>query len=121
MRNEQQVLRAPFDVQMHKQTFINYLEVVILESGEVVYAVPSHQEKMVQLACDKLDVAREELNDLCPTEYYGDFMKWLSQVSRAIPVWNQFYDGSPNKVQIEVLKMLQNEGLYEGTIRETNN
>lgn len=120
MRNQQQVLRAPFDVQTHKRTFINYLEVIILESGEVVYAVPSHQEKMIHLACEKLGVTREELNDLCPAEYYGDFMVWLSKVSGAIPVWNAFYDGSPNKKQMEVLKTLLFEGLYGGNIRENN-
>ena len=47
------VLHSPFDVKVHKATFVNYLEVVILEDGTVEYAVPSHQEKMIRLGCEK--------------------------------------------------------------------
>lgn len=40
-----------FDLEKHKQTYVQYLEVVILEDGTVEYAVPSHQEKLIALAC----------------------------------------------------------------------
>ena len=36
-----------FDLEKHKQTYVQYLEVVILEDGTVEYAVPSHQEKLI--------------------------------------------------------------------------
>ena len=42
-------LHSPFDLQQHKNTFINYLEVVIRPSGLVEYAVPSHQEKLLRI------------------------------------------------------------------------
>lgn len=42
-----------FDLEKHKQTYVQYLEVVILEDGTVEYAVPSHQEKLIALACMK--------------------------------------------------------------------
>lgn len=61
---------SDFSVEKHKQTFIHYLEVVIDENGKIMYAVPSHQEKMISLACEKLNVTREELNTICPQEYY---------------------------------------------------
>ena len=38
-----------FDLEQHKQTYVQYLEVVILEDGTVEYAVPSHQEKLIAL------------------------------------------------------------------------
>lgn len=53
-----------FDLEKHKQTYVQYLEVVILEDGTVEYAVPSHQEKLIALACQKKGVSRQELNDL---------------------------------------------------------
>ena len=64
-----------FDLEKHKQTYVQYLEVVILEDGTVEYAVPSHQEKLIALACQKKGVSRQELNDLCPREYYYDSRK----------------------------------------------
>src|SRR5690606_29819 len=64
--NEQQVLHSPFDMETHKNTFINYLEVVIDADGTIMYAVPSHQEKLIRLACERHGLSRDELNDLCP-------------------------------------------------------
>lgn len=113
---EQEVLRRLFDINIHKQTFINYLEVVIDENGTVMYAVPSHQEKLIQLACKKLNVSRDELMNLCPPEYYFNFMEWLCQVSRCISVWNKFYIGTLNVKQKEMLKKLAEESLYKGKI-----
>ena len=40
-----------FDYKTHKENFFYYLEVVILEDGKIVYAVPSHQEKLIELYC----------------------------------------------------------------------
>lgn len=36
---------SSFDLQKHKQTYTNYLEVIITPDGTVEYAVPSHSEK----------------------------------------------------------------------------
>ena len=47
--SEEYTLYCPFDIEKHKKTFINYLEVVILEDGTIEYAVPSHQEKQFSL------------------------------------------------------------------------
>lgn len=81
---------SDFNIEQHKKKFINYLEVVIDENGKIMYAVPSHQEKLIRLACEKLKVTREELNTMCPEECYFDFVKWLCKVSGACAAWNLF-------------------------------
>lgn len=108
---------SDFNPKLHKQTFIHYLEVIIDENGKIMYAVPSHQEKMIKLACEKLNVTREKLNEMCPEEYYFDFMTWLSKVSGACAVWeNQAMGDKFTGEQIKALKMLKNDGLYLGEI-----
>ena len=37
---EEYSVYSPFDIKKHQETFINYLEVLILEDGTVDYAVP---------------------------------------------------------------------------------
>lgn len=111
----QEVLHSPFDVATHKATFTNYLEVIILEDGTVEYAVPSHQQKLIDLACIKLNITKDELYSKCPREYYFDVITWLSQITGAIAVWDFQYQGTtPNKHQLATLDMLRKEGLYKG-------
>lgn len=107
-----------FDLEKHKQTYVQYLEVVILEDGTVEYAVPSHQEKLIALACQKQGVSRQELNDLCPREYYYDFLTWLCMQANAVAVWNNdcCYGLGINRKQIGTLRKLKMAGVYGGTI-----
>lgn len=107
---------GPFDIKTHKKTFINRLEVVILEDGTVEYAVPSHQMKLIELACKKLSVTKDELSELCPEEYGHHFNKWLSKVSGILLVWESFYEGTPNEAQLAKLKELQGAGFYIGKL-----
>ena len=110
-------LNSDFNPELHKQTFIHYLEVIIDENGKIMYAVPSHQEKMIKLACERLNVTRAKLNEMCPEEYYFDLMTWLSKVSGACEVWeNQVIGDKFTPRQIKALQMLKNEGLYLGEI-----
>ena len=95
---------SPFDPDKHKDTYKNYLEVLLLENGSVVYAIPSHQEKAMALACERLGVTRELIYDMCPTQYYADF--WNNMIS----CW------SINKKQAATLRMLKTKGLYKGPI-----
>lgn len=114
---QQQVLHSPFNIETHKRTFINYLEVVILEDRTIEYAVPSHQEKLIRICLNKLDITRDELYEMCPLfEFYFDFNIWLSQMSGAIAVWNDRYEGIANTEQKKILKRLKMHGLYVGTI-----
>lgn len=108
---------SDFDIEQHKKTFIHYLEVVIDENGKIMYAVPSHQEKMISLACEKMNIAREELNAMCPQEYYFDFMDWLCKTSGACAVWEKFIQcGKLSEQQIRALQILKENGLYLGEI-----
>lgn len=108
---------SDFDMEQHKKTFINYLEVVIDENGKVMYAVPSHQEKLIKLACEKLNATREELNAMCPKDYYFDFVTWLCKASGACAVWNAHIEKYIfTERQIEALKELKDNGLYHGKI-----
>lgn len=113
---------SDFDIDQHKKTFTHYLEVVIDESGKIMYAVPSHQEKMIALACKKLNVTREELNAMCPQEYYFDFMDWLCKMSGACAVWENFIQCDKlTEQQIKALQMLKDNGLYLGEVpKEVN-
>ena len=106
-----------FDADRHKETYTNYLEVLISKSGEIMYAIPSHQEKAIELACKDLGVTRDELSAMCTREYYFDFLNWLLMMSGAAAVWNDsFLAPSPTKEQIGALRMLKLKGLYKGTI-----
>lgn len=108
---------SEFDVELHKKTFIHYLEVVIDENGKIMYAVPSHQEKIIKIACEKLNITRDRLNEMCPEEYYFEFMTWLSRMSGACAVWeNQVMGDKFTGEQIKALQMLKNDGLYLGEI-----
>jgi len=116
MLNETLVLHSPFDIDTHKNTFMNYLEVLILADGTISYAVPSHTEKMIQIACDKYEITRNELYDRCPKEYYFDVQTWLCLETGAIAVWNGFVVGQANDDQKESLHKLRDAGLYHGDI-----
>ena len=109
---------SEFDLQKHKRTYINYLEVLILEDGTVKYAVPSHQGLAENLCMEKLNITRQELycmtlNHLC------DYMEWLLTQTNTIAVWNEGcitgYNGANSK-QIATLKRLKMNGLYKGAI-----
>ena len=115
--NREYDIYCPFDADEHKKKYVNYLEVLISKDGVIMYAVPSHQEKAIELACEELHVMREELNSMCPKEYYFDFLNWLLMISGAAAVWNeQCLAPCPTKKQVAALKMLKIKGLYKGTI-----
>lgn len=110
-------LHSNFNIEQHKKNFIHYLEVAIDENGKIMYAVPSHQEMMIKLACEKLNVTKEELNAMCPQEYHFDFMTWLCKVSGACAVWERFIKADRlTEQQIKELQMLKDNGLYLGEI-----
>lgn len=110
-------LHSAFDAQKHKKKFINYLEVIILADGTVMYAVPSHQEAAAALACEKLRITRDELINMCPVEYYGNYMEWLLKLTGSVAVWlNGIMAPELTVKQILTLRMLKSEGLYKGAV-----
>lgn len=115
-RIQQETLHGPFDIEKHKQVFVNYLEVIIDKEGVVHYAVPSHQEWLIKKAIEILDIDREDLYDECPDEYLFDIMAWLTEVTECVSVWDDRYIGRPNNKQISTLTNLYNNKLYRGTL-----
>ena len=109
-------LTYEFDIQEHKRTYINYLEVLIEPNGHVLYAVPSHQELAIRMACKAKGWTRKQLYDACPPENYFDVLPWVLSFTGCISVWNDFYVGEPTDEQIAKLQELKREGLYKGVI-----
>ena len=110
-------LYCPFDIEKHKQTFINYLEVVILSDGTIEYAVPSHQEKAIRLACKKLNCDRDYFINVVSKDHVSDWYEWLMDIAGVIMVWDrQVHYHNVTQAQIDSLKNLKNAGLYLGPI-----
>ena len=109
-------LHSEFDINLHKKTFVNYLEVIITAGGIVKYAVPSHQEALIKEIQNMYNCSRNDVNDMCPKEYYLDFLNWLCIKSNCISVWNNLYYGTPNSEQLQKLTELKLAGLYTGKI-----
>lgn len=107
-------LHSKFDPVGHKRFFINYLEVIILKDGTVEYAVPSHQMKLEDLASGILGCPREQVCTTCPRDMWCAYLEWLTEITGAIAVWNEFFIGSPSHAQRRALVGLRNHGLYSG-------
>lgn len=64
-----------------------------------------------------MNVTREELNAMCPQEYYYDFITWLCKMSGACAVWERFIQADKlTEGQIKALQALKDNGLYLGEI-----
>lgn len=113
MNEQQKVLNSPFDLETHKKTFIAYLEVIIDSEGNVMYAVPSHQQAMIRIATEKLNVTKERLFEMYASSGC-DTIEWLSGITGCISVWFGNYVGEPNEKQLDVLRKFRDEGIYVG-------
>ena len=113
---------SKFDIEKHAENFINYLEIVIDEQGEVHYAVPSHQMFMENIIKRQIGVIEFQNLIVCE-EAIRDYLPFLCKQTNCVPVWNEFYYGKPNTKQLEVLKQLKSKkynhcknSLYQGEI-----
>jgi len=111
-------LYSDFDIKQHKEHYIHYLEVILFPDGHIEYAVPSHQEKLINIAREKLQVSRQELFDMCPNEYAFDVITWLCNITGCVSIWeNSFCKSDKNKLtdeQVKTIKQLQDEDLFLG-------
>lgn len=118
--NAQEVLHGAFDIELHKKTFINYLEVVISPEGKIEYAVPSHSEKLLQVYMEKNDLADRgvALNNLAKLCGLFGYIEALSKVTGYISVWTEgcIAGCKPTQQQLNKLKTLKLNGLYRGRI-----
>ena len=104
-------LYSEFDLKKHMETYINYLEVIMLPSGKILYAVPSHQELLINIAMKKYNKTRKEIEDMCPESMYYDYLTWLLDITGCIAIWSHTYTGKPNRIQKQVLNQLISKGL----------
>ena len=121
--NMQEVLRGPFDIKLHKLTFIDYLEVVISPDGIVEYAVPSHMEKLLKIFMEQEHITdRAEAFRIVEerdTDMDGPQIA-LTKLTGYISVWNEAYTCgmSPTKKQLAALRTLKLNGLYSGSLND---
>lgn len=118
--NAQTVLKGAFDINLHKSTFINYLEVVISPDGTVEYAVPSHVEKLLSIYMRQNHITdREEAISLLEREsLLIGYVECLTKQTGYISVWNNSYIAGREltRKQFNALKTLRLHGLYRGII-----
>ena len=107
MRDAQEVLRGPFDVRTHKETFVNYFEAVARLDGSIEYAVPSHQMKLERIMREE----GRDPEDECPREFYADYLTWLMRETGCVCLWSNGYMGEPNARQRQAIIKLCAEGL----------
>ena len=107
-------------IAQHRNRSDSDFEIMISAEGDIAYAIPSHQEFLIQKACEAKGLAREELYDDCPPEYYGDFFRWLSDQCGWIPVWEIGTLNYPiTEKQKAVLRRMKMAGLFKGAIPKT--
>lgn len=111
----QEVLNSPFNIATHKATFIDYLELIILPDGTPVYAIPSHQMKLMSIYGKSPDaIYAEYLNEQTGL----DAVEYLCRKTNCVSVWCGFMQGVPNPAQLATLHQLKDAGLYQGELTE---
>lgn len=112
---QQRVLHSPFDIETHKATFVNYLEVCIDPEGTVHYAVPSHQKWLMGRYMDEKGYDSEERAwEDFPVADFG--IGCLARLVGCVAVWSDWHVGKPNARQRLALRRLKEAGLYEGAL-----
>lgn len=107
----------PFDAQLHKLTFVNYLRVIIDPDGVVEYAVPFIDVMMLRKAAKATGQTEQQIIDDCPKDYYGDWLTYLSLLSGCVAVQDDRCMGYRlTMAQRDSLEMLSQEGLYGGYV-----
>ena len=106
-------LYSTFDIDQHKATFIDYLEVIITNDGVIHYAVPSHQQYVSNIIKKEHLLNEEEFCAVMPMTAFHEF---LLAYSGAVMVWSHGYTGIPNKKQLLQLQLLHNEGLLAESV-----
>lgn len=117
-------LRSPFNIEQHNKHYINYFEAIMLTDGTVVYAVPSHQEKLIEIAQEIFHWTRDDVNDNCPIEYYEDFVQWLCNITECAALWNNMmippkFMGKPSLSigQVEMMYKLMDAKIWKPDTR----
>jgi len=99
-------ITKPFEYKLHKDNFPYYLEVIITQSGEIKYAVPSHLDAIRKYAIENNLIAKENIEKYT----FDDFIN----ITNCIGVWTEYYRGRTNDKQISTLQSLKDYGIYLG-------
>lgn len=102
---------SDFDIDKHKQHFVNYCEVIITPDGKVHYAVPSHQGFMERYGAAEKGMSLDDFIYSCPEDMYARYLEWLMLETGCIPCWGKGYIGDPNPRQKAALIRLFEAGL----------
>lgn len=106
-KTEDEILHEPFDIETHKRTFVNYLELVIDKDGKAMYAIPSHQQVVLSILHEK---------GFTDDDLYQHPTIDLALLANVVLVWDKYKEGIPNKKQKETMRALRDAGLYTGEI-----
>ena len=105
------ILHSPFDVETHKKSFIEYLEVIILPDGSIEYAVPSHVMWLMEYTKRIENINDEQLREIFMTDQSGlTTIEWLINRTKCLSVHTHFYYGEPNEKQQKTIDMLNDNG-----------
>ena len=106
---EEYTIYSKFDLEKHKQTFINYFEAFILPDGTIEYAIPSHNEYIYNYLEKTQGMDRELIYNMS-IDLYDRVMENCGLVA----CWSNRYDiltKQPTDKQIRVLSKLIKEKL----------
>lgn len=106
---QQRVLHSPFDIDTHRATFINYLEIILLPDGTPEYAVPSHLIKLAHIYGKSMDEIYEEYAE---AKTGLDGIGYLCSKTGCVAVWSDRVQGTPNNAQTATLKRLEDAGVF---------
>lgn len=99
---QNKILHSDFDIATHKKCFINYLEVVITSDGVIHYAVPSHQQFVVNLLLSK-GYTYDQIYEM-PDIY---------SVAKCCAVWTNHVTGYVNNAILQKLhELIENNLLW---------
>ena len=111
-------LHSRFGINKHKETFINYCEVIIEPSGDICYAIPSHVMYLEKYGSRIYSETVEEFANRCPDNMYYNYIQWLVDATRCICCWPRGYMSCKNTTeeQKHSLKLLIDNDLVEDRV-----
>lgn len=115
--SEKYGIHSEFDLQKHKETFVNYLKVAIHPDGSIHYTLPNAAEYLTRIVCKYESVSRDELIENAPKEAREDWLGWLCKKTGCVCVFDNHIKGPMvvSIAQVKALDDLYKNGLFEPT------
>ena len=111
----EETFALPFSIERHKKTFVNYTELVIDKDGNIMYATPSHERKMMSIILQNNPemCERDLMQEAEESGGLYDWINWLMRKSECMCIYTcgiAYADPSTQK-QMEKVKQLVDAGL----------